>query len=163
MVRTTGLNNYSDVHFTNAALARAIVAHFRPAGRCLEPFRGDGSFYQHLPEGSGWCEISDGRDFFDWQEPVDWIVTNPPFSNLTQVYAHAFALADNCVFLIPVSKHFSSQPRLMLARAYGGLRTILHVGAGRSIGFDIGFPFAAMHFQRGYHGPLSEEWLPAEG
>lgn len=160
MVRTTALANYSDVHFTDGELARRIVEHFSPSGRILEPFRGTGSFYQHLPAESEWCEITEGRDFFECAHEVDWIVTNPPFSNLTAVFDHAFKLAANCVFLIPISKYFSSRPRIDAVRAYGGLREMLHVGTGRGIGFDIGFPFAAMHYERGYKGPIFETFLP---
>lgn len=160
MVRTVGLTGYSDVHYTADSVARRIVAHFRPAGVCLEPFRGDGAFHRHLPDGSPWCEIAEGRDFFAYREPADWIITNPPFSNLTQVFEHAFGLAAQCVFLIPISKFYSSAPRLRLAQAYGGLKEILHLGAGRDIGFDIGFPFAAMHFVRDYRGPILDTGFP---
>jgi hypothetical protein len=162
MVRTTGLVNYSDVHFTDGDLARRIVAHFAPEGRVLEPFRGAGAFYQHLPKGSDWCEITEGRDFFKYERQVDWIITNPPFSNLTAVFEHSFEIASHCVFLIPISKHFSSRPRIDAARRYGGLREMLHVGTGRGIGFDIGFPFAAMHFERGYTGPIFETALSTD-
>lgn len=160
MPRTTGLANYSDIHYTDPQLARAIVAHFKPQGRCLEPFKGDGAFLQHLPAQAAWCELQEGRDFFAWTEPVDWIVTNPPFSNLTDVFAHAFSLAQHCVFLMPISKYFSSAPRLALAREFGGLQEILHVGTGRDIGFGIGFPFAALKFVRGYVGPIHMGYLP---
>lgn len=158
MVRTVGLSGYSDVHFTDAAVAQAVVAHFQPTGRCLEPFRGGGAFYQHLPPDALWCEVTEGRDFFDFKEPVDWLVTNPPFSNMTEVFQHAFTLAEHCVFLMPISKYWSSAPRLEAARAYGGLREILHLGRGRALGFNTGFPFAALHFQRGYDGPIYENW-----
>lgn len=120
-----------------------------------------GAFYQHLPPGAVWCEISRGRDFFERQAPASWIVTNPPFSCLTRVFEHAFALADNCVFVIPISKYWSSAPRIALAEAYGGLVEILHLGVGRRIGFDIGFPFGALHFQRGYAGPVIQSRLSA--
>ncbi len=154
MVRTVGLKGYSDVHFTDGEVARRVVAHFAPRGVCLEPFAGEGAFLQHLPADARWCELQEGLDFFAFEEPVDWIVTNPPFSNLTQVFEHAFRLAQDCVFLIPISKYWSSAPRMELAARYGGLVEILHVGTGRSIGFDIGFPFGAMHFRRGYQGPI---------
>lgn len=154
MVRTVGLKGYSDVHFTDSTVARRVVEHFNPAGVCLEPFAGEGAFLQHLPPGSQWCELSQGRDFFKHTAPVDWIVTNPPFSNLTEIFEHAFSIADNCVFLIPISKYWSSAPRLAAVEAYGGLVEILHCGPGRKIGFDIGFPFGALHFKRGYAGPI---------
>lgn len=158
MVRTASLNNYSDVHFTDRKVARKIVSYFQPQGRILEPFRGDGAFFESLPAGSFWCELSEGRDFFDWQEPVDWIITNPPFSNLTDIMAHAFKVSENTVFLVPLSKIYSSSPRLDLVRAQAGMRTQLMFGPGRRIGFNIGFPFAAIHFQRGYQGPVSAVW-----
>lgn len=158
MVRTAHLNNYSDVHYTEEQVAFDIIQHFNPSGVCLEPFRGAGAFTKWLPPDTAWCEIQEGRNFFDFDTPVDWIVTNPPFSNLTQVMEHAFKLADNCVFLIPISKYWSSAPRLAAVKNYGGVAEIHHMGTGRSIGFDIGFPFAAMHFKRGYQGAIRESW-----
>lgn len=74
---TAGLRHYSDEHYTDPTLAQRIVQHFQPAGRCLEPFRGKGAFLSALPAGSLWCDLAAGRDFFDFNEPVDWIVTNP--------------------------------------------------------------------------------------
>lgn len=159
MVRTVGLRGYSDVHFTDAAVARAVVEHFRPVGRCLEPFKGGGAFLEALPDGSDWCEIEEGRDFFQYGQRVDWLVTNPPFSSLTAVFEHAFEVSDNCVFLIPISKYWSSAPRLEAVGRYGGLAEILHMGRGRAIGFHTGFPFGAMHFKRGYRGPIKESWV----
>ena len=159
MVMTRGQKSYSDIHFTNVKVASAIVNHFRPSGRCLEPFKGGGAFLQALPASADWCEVEEGRDFFNWTERVDWIVTNPPFSNMTQVFEHAFSVAENCVFLIPISKYWSSLPRLEAASRYGGLVEIAHLGTGRSIGFNIGFPFAAMHFKREYNGPIRQSIL----
>jgi hypothetical protein len=47
----------------------------------LEPFKGEGAFYNHLPEDcqKDWCEIEEGRDYRDHQTPVDWVISNPPF------------------------------------------------------------------------------------
>lgn len=159
MVKTTSLSNYSDVHFTDDDVARKIVNYFAPTGKCLEPFKGDGVFLKHLPHGTKWCEITEGVDFFKTDEQFDWIITNPPFSNLTHVFEHAFNICENCVFLIPISKYWSSQPRLTLVKQYGGLKEILHVGTGRQIGFNLGFPFAAMHFSKGYIGSIKESYL----
>lgn len=161
MVQTvsTAMAGYSDIHMTQPQVAKRIIEHFKPAGKCLEPFFGDGAFFQHLPEGADWCELSKGKDFFAYHQKVDWIVTNPPFSNLTEVFRHAFHIARNSVFLIPISKFWSSQPRIALAREYAGLAEIAHVGTGRNIGFDIGFPFAAMHFKRGYVGPIIQNTI----
>lgn len=170
MVRTTGLKNYSNVHFTDRKLAAEIIDFYAPKGKVLEPFRGDGAFFDPLTSYAKthavtrvlWCETSQGIDFLKHAERVNWIISNPPFGPLTEMMEKAFDIADNTVFLIPISKHFSSAPRLKLSRANAGLKHILHVGTGREIGFDIGFPFGAMHFQKGYSGPIYEteiaEW-----
>lgn len=164
MVRTTGLKGYSDVHFTDSRVASAIVNHFKPSGKILEPFKGEGAFLEPLLALSDnnhvdWCEISLGRDFLLYEKKVDWIVTNPPFEALTRMMEKAFSLSNHTVFLIPISKYFSSSPRLKLAKEYGGLKEMLYVGTGRDIGFDIGFPFAAMHFEKEYCGPIFESEL----
>ena len=146
------MKNYSDVHFTKPHVAKAIVRHFAPTGKTLEPFRGSGVFYRELPQGTLWCEIEDNRDFYDFNEQVDWIVTNPTWSDLTKVMDHAFSISQNTVLLIPLSKLYSSVPRMDLVRKLAGVKEQLILGSGRDIGFDLGFPMAAIHFERGYHG-----------
>jgi hypothetical protein len=49
--------------------------------RVLEPFMGEGSFFNHLPTFTlnDWCEILEGRDYKDYKEPIDWVISNPPF------------------------------------------------------------------------------------
>lgn len=158
MVRTCGLNNYSDVHLTDETVARRIVDFYKPSGRCLEPCAGSGAFLKALPGGTDWCEVRGGRDFFDYQDKVDWIVTNPPFGGLTSWMEKSFSVAENVVFLIPLSKLFSSVPRMRLVKHYGGIKTVLYLGSGRWIGFDIGFPFGAVHFARNYDGGTSFVW-----
>lgn len=46
-----------------------------------EPFRGEGAFYNSLPDFvvKRWAEIEEGKDFKDETEPVDWVISNPPF------------------------------------------------------------------------------------
>ena len=49
--------------------------------RVLDPCRGDGAFYNNFPSNvkKDWCEINEGRDFFDYDEKCDTIMTNAPF------------------------------------------------------------------------------------
>ena len=50
--------------------------------KVLEPFKGEGNFYNNFPDfvEKDWCEIEEGRDYKDYDKPIDWIITNPPFS-----------------------------------------------------------------------------------
>lgn len=155
---TVGLKDYSDVHYTQERVAKTIIEHFKPSGATLEPFKGAGVFYNLMTGTKDWCEIEQGRDFFRYQKQVDWIVTNPPFSNLTDVMKHCFEIAENTVLLVPLSKIYSSAPRMKLIRQKAGVVEKLHFGSGRDIGFDLGFPFAAIHFKRGYRGSTIDSY-----
>ena len=69
-------------HQTPTALARLLVATLPLAeGDVLvEPFRGEGAFWDAFPEGftKDWAEITQGRDYTSLKD-YDWVITNPPF------------------------------------------------------------------------------------
>lgn len=142
---------------TDPELAGRLVAYFRPTGFCLDPCRGPGPtypFYDALPEPKDWCEILAGRDFLDWQRPVDWIVTNPDWSCDYRAFAaHAFRVAANVVFLAPLHVAVNTYRRHRDWHAHlHGLRKII-VLDWEDAGFpSAGYILAAIHWQRGYNG-----------
>ncbi len=93
-----------DVVYTPRALAQSIIGHFEPTGTVLEPCRGSGHFYEAFPTDlvRHYCEIDEGLDFFDWHNPVDWIISNPPWSQFRAFNLHAMGLATNVVWIIPL-------------------------------------------------------------
>jgi hypothetical protein len=145
--------NPKDVVMTPADVARMIVNHFQPAGRILDPCRGNGAFWNAMP-GAEWCEIAEGKDFMEWKTPVDWIVSNPPYSTFWDFLEHSFKLAENIVYLIPLHKIWSGHRYMKAITQWGGLRETLIIGTGTSIGFPVGLSVGAVHFQRGYAGPM---------
>lgn len=152
--RTFEAQNMADVVHTPVDVAASIVKYFAPSGRCLDPCKGDGAFFDRLPPGAEFCELADGKDFFNWTEPVDWIVSNPPYSIFQEWLDHSFKVADNIVYLIPVTKVFNSFGIMKRIHAWGGIREIYLIGGGRSIGFPFGFALGAVHLQRGYRGDM---------
>ena len=137
---------------TNFETARWILNHYQPDGVVLEPCRGSGNFYYQLPGRKQWCEIKEGKDFFDWSKPVDWIITNPPYSIYDHFLHHAFEVADNVVFFAPIAKAFKSNKVQSMVLEYGGLREIVYMGSGARHGFAFGFPVGCLHYKRGYVG-----------
>lgn len=144
--------------YTPAWVAADMVAHFAPTGSILEPFRGTGVFTDLLPHAS-WCEIDDGRDFFAWRDPVNWIITNPPYSKTRPCFRHAATLADHVVFLVPLRNVFSGFGFIEEIMSYGGIAEIRLYGTGGSVGFPMGNAIGAMHFSRGWKG--STTWTKA--
>ena len=128
-------------------------AALQPAGRILEPCAGEGAFLSALPPGAEWCEIKRGRDFYAWHDPVDWIVTNPPWSQIRRFLQHAFTVADNVALLMTVN-HAWTKARLRDAKTAGfGLKRIILVNMPASFP-QSGFQLGLVVYQRLYRGPI---------
>lgn len=137
---------------TPVELAGRIVEYFKPTGRVLEPCAGDRNFLRHL-SGAEWCEIKEGRDFLSYEGRVDWIVTNPPWSQIRPFLLRSFQVADQVVFLMTIN-HAWTKARLRIARENGfGLRTLLLVDTPRSFP-QSGFQLGAVHYAKGWFGPV---------
>jgi|GEM_PF-2222093 len=100
-------NQPFDNIYTPEELAKEMVEYFKPKGKILEPCAGSGSFLKFLPKKTDWCEIDKDRNFFDYKKKVDWIITNPPFSKLTEFLLHSMKIAKEIVFIINLSALFS--------------------------------------------------------
>lgn len=146
-------NDKNDKIYTPLEVAKRIIDIFQPTGKVLDAFKGKGAFYDQYPNSveKDWCEIDDGRDFFDYEEKVDWIITNPPYSILDEVLEHSFKIADNVVYLVPISKIFTSLKRIRSILNFGNIKEI-HVISASKCGFPFGFPACAIWFKRGYKG-----------
>ena len=148
----------NDKVYTPLPIAAKVIDLFPLHGKVLDPFRGGGAFYDQIPDYKGmdyitkdWCEIEVGRDFFDYADKVDWIISNPPYSILDDVLEHSFEIADNVAYLLPLSKVFTSLRRIRGILNYGNIREI-HILSSSKCGFPFGFPACAIWLQKGYKG-----------
>lgn len=144
----------NDVVYTPDHIAKEIVNRYQPSGKILDPCKGDGAFSKHIPN-CLWCEIKDGKDFFAWEEEIDWIIGNPPFSIINSWLDHSFSIAKNVVYLLPIAKIFGSRKRLLMIKNYGGIVEIYAPWTGRMVGFEFGWACGAIHFQKNYTGKTS--------
>jgi len=73
-----------DIFYTPVNLAKILVdfVPIREGDSVLDPCKGDGAFYNNFPDYviKDWCEIEEGKDFFDQDFTFDWCVSNPPYS-----------------------------------------------------------------------------------
>lgn len=141
-----------DIVYTPEWLSKAIVDHFCPVLPCLDPCRGGGAFYKYMPSGSDWCEIEDGRDFYQFTGLTQWCVGNPPYSELLGWIRHSFTVAENVVYLVPLHRIMASYQFLQDLDRWGGIAEILLVGTGTTAGFPFGHALAAVHFKKNYKG-----------
>lgn len=151
-----------DVVYTPSWVARDMVEFFKPVGSILEPFAGDGVFLKFLPS-ARWCEIEKGVDFFAWNTPVNWIVSNPPFKQFDKILLHSFSVAENIVYLIPADKPFNSLPRAKMISANGGIVHMRYYVDGPQMDMpEVHRPMAAFYFRRGYRGAMETSYYNAQ-
>ena len=110
----------SDIVYTPEWVSEDIVKDFDLSGVCLDPCKGDGAFYKFLPEGSKYCELREGTDFLKFNEKVEWIIGNPPYSIFEEFLQHSFSLANNVSFLVPTNKVFQRQLIMEMINKWGG-------------------------------------------
>jgi len=72
-----------------------------------EPCRGDGRIQYFLEEECGltctYSEITEDKDFFEWNEGTDLILTNPPFSIAKEFIDHSLAHSNTCLMLLRIN------------------------------------------------------------
>lgn len=67
----------------------------------LEPCRASGRIYNHLPIGSAWGEIREGVDYLATKyNPVDFVITNPPYSLAQEFVEKSLTEAPVVVMLL---------------------------------------------------------------
>lgn len=143
----------SDIVYTPVSVSKGIIDFLQPIGVCLDPCKGDGAFYNHLPEGRQYCEIAEGKDFFDWRSgKVDWVIGNPPYSIFKEFLEFSFEIANNVSFLVPTNKVFQRQVIMNMINKWGGVKSIIIYGSGTLIDFPFGFSVGNFHFEKGYKG-----------
>lgn len=70
-------------HQTPKELAKDLLSFvsLQPNDRVVEPFKGEGAFYDAFPSTvqKDWAELEQGKDYTDLSGEYDWVITNPPF------------------------------------------------------------------------------------
>lgn len=146
--------NYTsdDVVMTPIELAEKLVKHFNPQGKGLEPCCGTGNILKFL-DNADWCEISKGKDFFEYNSKVDYIFINPPFSKIRKFLQHSMELADNIYFICTIN-HLWTKARLRDIESAGfGVKEICIFDTPKNFP-QTGFQLGMFYIQRGWNGDI---------
>jgi len=136
-----------DVVMTPEYLAADLVNHFNPVGYGLEPCKGTGNILKYLPQ-ADWCEITEGRDFYDYNKKVDYVFTNPPWSQIRNFLLHCYDITDNIYVLITIN-HIFTKARLRDMKEKGfSIREIYCVDTPKNFP-ATGFQLAMIHITKG--------------
>ena len=94
----------NDVLYTPLPVALKLIdmTNIQRNEKVLDPSRGQGVIYNNLPTfcEKDWAEITEGRDFFEYDKPTDTIICNPPFSIYTKWIQHCIKLNPQKIALV---------------------------------------------------------------
>ena len=144
-----------DIVMTPYDLAEMLVEHFQPDGRILEPCKGTGNFVKAF-KGYGevlWCEIKEGKDFMQFDEQVDWIITNPPWSKIREFLNKAMRHSTNVCFLFTIN-HLWTRARINdIKQRKFGIKEIVIFNTPSNFP-PLGFQVGMVHLQKYYDGDI---------
>ena len=119
----------NDVFNTPLQVAVKLIdmTEIKETDRVLDPSKGDGVLFDNFPPClKQWCEIREGRDFFEFVDSVDVIVSNPPFSIYTKWLQHCIKLNPRKIALVMGCLNLTTI-RLKLLEDNGYYLTKLHI------------------------------------
>ena len=146
-----------DRFYTPTELARRLVATvpFTAATESiLDPCAGADAFFNQFPPSIDGlapvahhrCEITQGSDFFKFTQPVSWIVSNPPFSQLTRWLEHTIHLAtEGFAYIMPL--YAINENRLRLANDHG-FEIVDIILFKNPVSWNLGFQMAFVIFEK---------------
>ena len=133
--------------------AQAIIDHFKPNGKVLEPCSGEGNFLKVYPY-TAHCEILEGSDFFEETETYNWIITNPPYSKMRRFIQHSMEIADNIVFLTTINHLWLKARMRDIEQAGYGIKEIVVFDTPKTFP-QSGFQIGCFYLRKGWKGDIS--------
>ena len=93
----------NDVFITPPELAKKHIdmIQYTDDDIWYDPFKNSGNYYNQFPnDNKVWSEILEDKDFFEFNEPVDIICSNPPYSMINDVLEKCVSLNPRVISLL---------------------------------------------------------------
>ncbi len=117
-------------HYTNEQMVKDLIALTPISGSVLDAGSGKNKVWFNNLKGEKYeCELMDGVDFYAWDKKVDWVVGNPPFSEMEQFILKGSEIAQmGFAWLLSIRGFNSLTPRrLQLYKNNGFYLTKIHI------------------------------------
>ena len=103
------------------AIKMIEMCEIKNGEKVLDCCRGGGVFYDNLPEScfKYYCEIDEGKDYFDETEKYDLIIGNPPYSKWNKWIKHTVKLTDKFCFIFGVINLTDARLNNIFKHGYG--------------------------------------------
>jgi hypothetical protein len=135
-----------DVFYTPLAVATTHINSIAtlPTDRWLDPFYGEGIYYDNFPvpkEQRDFTEISKGLDFFVYDKPVDVICSNPPYSIMDAVIKKSIELKPRVISYLLLEGKLTPKRLEVLNQAGYGLTGMYMCKVYKWYGMAVAYTF----------------------
>jgi len=114
--------NPNDIFITPLKLAKYNIdmIEYNQDDIWYDPFKNNGSYYNQFPnENKKWSEILEDKDFFTFDEKVDIICSNPPYSMIDKILEKSVELKPRIIsYLIGVNNLTAKRMEYMENNGY---------------------------------------------
>lgn len=112
-----------DIIYTPKPVALKMIemCELKEGDSVLDPSYGGGVFYNNLPDyvDKSFCEIEMDLDFFDYNDKVDCIIGNPPYSLWTKWIEHTMKITDKFCYIFGNLNFTDKRARDIFKNGYG--------------------------------------------
>ena len=93
----------------------------KKGSKVLDPSKGGWVFYDNLPTNciKDYCEISENKDFFNYNDNVDLIIGNPPYSLWDKWIEHTMKITDKFCYILGCFNFTDARVRKILNNGFG--------------------------------------------
>ena len=96
--------NSNDIIYTPRPVALKMIdmCDIKEGSTVLDPSRGGGIFYNNLPSKcvKDYCEITENKDFFEYNKNVDLIIGNPPYLLWDRWIEHTMKITNKFCYIL---------------------------------------------------------------
>lgn len=111
--------NPNDIVYTPQKIVDIMIEDLDINDSVLDCCYGKGVFYNSFKnKNKYYCEITEDKDFFDFNNNVDCIYSNPPYSILSKWLEHSFKICNKKIKYI-IGMYALTPARLSMAEKYG--------------------------------------------
>ena len=116
-------NEGNDVFITPLRLAKTHIdmIDYKDDDVWFDPFKNSGSYFNQYPTNNKvYSEILEDKDFFEFNDKIDIICSNPPYSMIDKVLEHSIKLNPRVIsYLIGVNNLTARRIEYMNKNGYG--------------------------------------------
>lgn len=119
----------NDIFYTPLELSKKAIdmIDYNDNDIWFDPFKGEGSYYNQFPNNNKvYTEITEGKDFFEFNDKVDIICSNPPYSLINKVLEKCSQLNPRVINLLIGMINLSPR-RIQIMNDNGYYITKLHL------------------------------------